>query len=257
MLGDAGVYWQFASCRIGRQAAVERPRVRSSTMRIAPSARDIVLVPRGRYDGFLGTDLEIVLSGLGAYPRNTLIITGFVTNVCVLHTAVGAHQRDYSSGFPFESWLDWSAGIAGYSVSAVNFGPGNPCFSCLHAEVALGHWVTGKVQVEERWLNLCTISNRVTTCHIRRWDAETRLPEQKSARYRPDPIAPWPIRRSPSFSAFQHRQTASRRSSEDRVSTGSILRNTIHHFGGWTTLTAAFHSFSSISGLLRGIAASI
>jgi nicotinamidase-related amidase len=63
--------------------------------RIAPSARDIVLVSKRRYDAFLGTDLQIVLNGLGVYPNNTVIITGFVTNVCVLHTAVGAHQRDY------------------------------------------------------------------------------------------------------------------------------------------------------------------
>jgi ureidoacrylate peracid hydrolase len=63
--------------------------------RIAPSARDIILVPKRRYDAFLGTDLVFVLNGLGVYPHNTLIITGFVTNVCVLHTAAGAIQRDY------------------------------------------------------------------------------------------------------------------------------------------------------------------
>jgi biuret amidohydrolase len=63
--------------------------------RIAPGSRDHVLVPKRRYDAFLGTDLEIVLNGLGVYPNNTLIITGFATNVCVLYTAASAHQQDY------------------------------------------------------------------------------------------------------------------------------------------------------------------
>jgi biuret amidohydrolase len=54
--------------------------------------RDEYLVPKRRYSGFFGTDLEILLRGLGA---NTLILFGALTDVCVHYTFVDAHQFDY------------------------------------------------------------------------------------------------------------------------------------------------------------------
>ena len=53
------------------------------------------LVPKRRYSGFLYTDLEVVLSGLGVHPHDTLILIGGFTDVCVHYTFVDAHQRDY------------------------------------------------------------------------------------------------------------------------------------------------------------------
>lgn len=53
------------------------------------------LVPKRRYSGFLYTDLEIVLSGLGIHPADTLILIGGLTDICVRYTFVDAHQRDY------------------------------------------------------------------------------------------------------------------------------------------------------------------
>ena len=53
---------------------------------------DEYLVPKRRYSGFFGTDLEILLRGLGA---NTLILFGALTDVCVHYTFVDAHQFDY------------------------------------------------------------------------------------------------------------------------------------------------------------------
>lgn len=53
------------------------------------------LVPKRRYDGFLGTDLQLVLNGLGIFPGDTIIIAGFLTNVCVHYTTAAAHQHDY------------------------------------------------------------------------------------------------------------------------------------------------------------------
>ena len=50
------------------------------------------IVPKRRYSAFFGTDLEILLKGVGA---NTLILVGGLTDVCVHYTFVDAHQSDY------------------------------------------------------------------------------------------------------------------------------------------------------------------
>jgi nicotinamidase-related amidase len=59
------------------------------TLRPLPGEFHIV---KRRYSGFLGTDFEIVLRGLGA---STLILIGGLTDVCVHYTFADAHQRDY------------------------------------------------------------------------------------------------------------------------------------------------------------------
>ena len=56
---------------------------------------DDILIPKRRYSSFLYTDLEVVLSGLRIFPSDTLILCGFLTDVCVHYTFVDAHQRDY------------------------------------------------------------------------------------------------------------------------------------------------------------------
>lgn len=53
--------------------------------------RDYVVVKR-RYSGFYLTDLEVLLRGLG---KNTLILTGVDTNVCVYATALDAQFRNF------------------------------------------------------------------------------------------------------------------------------------------------------------------
>ena len=62
------------------------------TLRPDPAAddREFHIVKR-RYSGFLGTELEIVLRGLGA---QTLVLLGGLTDVCVHYTFADAHQRD-------------------------------------------------------------------------------------------------------------------------------------------------------------------
>jgi biuret amidohydrolase len=59
------------------------------TLRPLPGEFHIV---KRRYSGFIGTDFEIVLRGLGA---STLILIGGLTDVCVHYTFADAHQRDY------------------------------------------------------------------------------------------------------------------------------------------------------------------
>jgi nicotinamidase-related amidase len=53
------------------------------------------LIVKRRYSGFLYTELEVVLSGLGLHPGDTLILFGGFADVCVHYTFVDAHQRDY------------------------------------------------------------------------------------------------------------------------------------------------------------------
>jgi nicotinamidase-related amidase len=58
---------------------------------LASSHPEFHIVKR-RYSGFIGTDFEIVLSGLKA---STLILVGGLTDVCVHYTFADAHQRDF------------------------------------------------------------------------------------------------------------------------------------------------------------------
>jgi nicotinamidase-related amidase len=53
---------------------------------------DEYLVPKRRYSAFFGTDLEILLRGLGT---RTIVLCGGMTDVCVHYTFVDAHQHDY------------------------------------------------------------------------------------------------------------------------------------------------------------------
>jgi biuret amidohydrolase len=49
-------------------------------------------VPKRRYSAFFGTDLDIVLKGLGV---DTVVLIGSLTDVCVHYSFVDAHQRDF------------------------------------------------------------------------------------------------------------------------------------------------------------------
>lgn len=57
----------------------------------AADDREFHIVKR-RYSGFIGTEFEIVLRGLGA---QTLVLIGGLTDVCVHYTFADAHQRDF------------------------------------------------------------------------------------------------------------------------------------------------------------------
>ena len=50
------------------------------------------IIPKRRYDAFFGTDLDITLRELG---RDTLVVVGFDTNICVLHTLASAYFLGY------------------------------------------------------------------------------------------------------------------------------------------------------------------
>ncbi|WP_062387189.1 cysteine hydrolase family protein [Demequina iriomotensis] len=48
-------------------------------------------IRKRRYSGFFGTQLDIVLR---AYKADSVILIGGFTDICILYTAVDAHQRD-------------------------------------------------------------------------------------------------------------------------------------------------------------------
>jgi nicotinamidase-related amidase len=58
---------------------------------LRPQAGDYY-VPKRRYSAFFGTDLDILLKGLGT---DTLVMIGSLTDVCVHYSFVDAHQRDF------------------------------------------------------------------------------------------------------------------------------------------------------------------
>jgi nicotinamidase/pyrazinamidase len=54
---------------------------------------DDVVIPKRRYSGFFGTDLDITLRERGV---DTLRLVGECTNICVLYTAAGARNLGYA-----------------------------------------------------------------------------------------------------------------------------------------------------------------
>jgi nicotinamidase/pyrazinamidase len=59
---------------------------------IAP-AKDDLVIPKRRYSGFFGTDLDITLRERGV---DTLRLVGDCTNICVLYTAADARNLGYA-----------------------------------------------------------------------------------------------------------------------------------------------------------------
>ncbi len=59
---------------------------------IRPRPEDYTVTSKKRYSAFYGTDLEILLRGLGT---ETVVLTGIDTDVCVLSTAWDAVNRDH------------------------------------------------------------------------------------------------------------------------------------------------------------------
>lgn len=71
-----------------RGKAVPNPALRAGS-----GERDYV-IPKRRYSGFFGTDLDLTLRELGV---DTVIAVGEDTNICVLHTLADAYFLGYAS----------------------------------------------------------------------------------------------------------------------------------------------------------------
>lgn len=62
---------------------------------LVPELRDLPeahVVRKRRYSAFFATDLDLLLRGLGV---RTVVVCGYLTDVCVHYTCVDAHQHDY------------------------------------------------------------------------------------------------------------------------------------------------------------------
>ena len=57
------------------------------------------VIPKKRYSGFFGTNLESRLKELNP---DKLIICGVLTNICVMHTTADARNRDYRVEIPVD-----------------------------------------------------------------------------------------------------------------------------------------------------------
>jgi len=57
------------------------------------------VIPKKRYSGFFGTELE---SKLRELQPDKLIICGVLTNICVMHTTADARNRDYEVEIPVD-----------------------------------------------------------------------------------------------------------------------------------------------------------
>jgi nicotinamidase-related amidase len=66
---------------------------------LAPEDEDYV-VPKRRYSGFYGTDLDMLLNELEV---DTVVLTGLHTNICVRHTAADAFYRGYKVLVPTDA----------------------------------------------------------------------------------------------------------------------------------------------------------
>lgn len=64
---------------------------------LKPQNNELV-IPKNRYDGFYGTNLEHYLSHV--WNIRNLVIVGTVANICVLHTAASAGLRWYNIVMP-------------------------------------------------------------------------------------------------------------------------------------------------------------
>jgi len=89
--------------RIWGEHAVEGTWGSEIVDELKPQEGDIV-IRKLRYDAFYGTQLEHLLSRV--MKRDTLIVTGTVANICVLHTAGSAALR----------WIDVVVPIDGISA---------------------------------------------------------------------------------------------------------------------------------------------
>ncbi len=79
--------------KIWPKHAVEGSKGAKIYNEIEPKPEDYIIKKR-RYSGFFQTDLDLLLRELKV---NRVLITGLLTNVCVLFTAIDAYMRGYDT----------------------------------------------------------------------------------------------------------------------------------------------------------------
>ena len=74
---------------------------------------DGVVIPKRRYSAFYDTDLERRLAELAP---DKIIICGVCTDICVMHTASDARNRDYSVEVPADCVASFDASAHAYAL---------------------------------------------------------------------------------------------------------------------------------------------
>lgn len=87
-------------------------------------------IEKHRYDGFIGTDLDIILRSSNI---KTLVITGVETNVCVVSTAGTAHNLGYYTIIPRDCVASGSLCLHEYALK--NFGRAFGYVTCLDSVI--------------------------------------------------------------------------------------------------------------------------
>ena len=72
------------------------------------------VIPKNRYSGFFNTPLE---AKLAAMNPDKIIICGVCTDICVLHTASDARNRDYAVEVPANCVASFNAEAHGWAIS--------------------------------------------------------------------------------------------------------------------------------------------
>ena len=71
------------------------------------------IVPKQRYSAFFGTDLDSQLADL---DPDKVIICGVCTDICVMHTAADARNRDYDVEVPVDCVATFDAEAHDYAI---------------------------------------------------------------------------------------------------------------------------------------------
>jgi nicotinate phosphoribosyltransferase len=106
----------------------------TSEVEIIPELADFAgdIIPKTRYSGFFGTDLA---ERLAALKPEKLVICGVCTDICVVHTAADARNRDYAVEVPADC-------VASFDSDAHRF-------ALDHLERVLGVTLTNKPPEEK------------------------------------------------------------------------------------------------------------
>jgi len=71
------------------------------------------VVPKKRYSGFFGTDLENILAGAGIAAVE---VVGVCTSICVMDTVGGLANRDYAMSVPVKGVADFDSEAHRFSL---------------------------------------------------------------------------------------------------------------------------------------------
>jgi nicotinamidase/pyrazinamidase len=79
---------------------------------LSPQA-DETVIPKKRYSGFYGTDLENVLKSANV---DEVEVVGVCTSICVMDTVGGLANRDYKIGVPVKGVADFDSEMHQFSL---------------------------------------------------------------------------------------------------------------------------------------------